>query len=365
MKLKFWHVVLLILLAAGAQPASSAYWQWSKTPASNASADPSINWAEGMSPSSVNDSARAMMARSAEQRDDVSGLLVTSGSSTAYTVTTNQGLCPTPATAPTNGQLLTVTVNAVNGTSPTFAPDTCTAAPIQSSPGVAVPSATLIQGSPYTLKYDSGNVAWMLNGFYGSALTVPLGGMIDYTLSTVPNSNFVFPAGQCLSTITYATYWAALGSPASGSCSGGQFQIIDASGRVTAGLDTMPGFSAKNRLTSSGTGCGTAMTVVGAACSNGLEGRPINLANLPTGMNVSVGGTVTISTDSLLHGGTGGGSLQSGGALPGPTSPAGVLYGATSYSQFNSMTGVITNVSGTSFPGVPPIVGVTKLLRVL
>ena len=36
---------------------------WSRTAASNATADSSINWAEGQSPSSVNDSARAMMAR--------------------------------------------------------------------------------------------------------------------------------------------------------------------------------------------------------------------------------------------------------------------------------------------------------------
>lgn len=37
-------------------------WQWSTTAANNATADPSINWAEGQAPSTVNDSARAMMA---------------------------------------------------------------------------------------------------------------------------------------------------------------------------------------------------------------------------------------------------------------------------------------------------------------
>src|SRR5216683_3849718 len=63
---------------------------WSKTAASNSNADPSINWAEGQAPSSVNDSARAMMARVAEYRDDVSGLLVTGGTPTAYTLATNQ-----------------------------------------------------------------------------------------------------------------------------------------------------------------------------------------------------------------------------------------------------------------------------------
>lgn len=42
-------------------------WQWSTTAANNASADPSINWAEGQAPSTVNDSARAMMAAVASQ----------------------------------------------------------------------------------------------------------------------------------------------------------------------------------------------------------------------------------------------------------------------------------------------------------
>lgn len=39
-----------------------ALWQWSTTPANNATAATAINWAEGQPPSSVNDSARQMMA---------------------------------------------------------------------------------------------------------------------------------------------------------------------------------------------------------------------------------------------------------------------------------------------------------------
>ncbi|MFS2103677.1 tail fiber domain-containing protein [Ralstonia sp. Ralssp135] len=37
-------------------------WQWSTTPANNATAATAINWAEGQPPSTVNDSARQMMA---------------------------------------------------------------------------------------------------------------------------------------------------------------------------------------------------------------------------------------------------------------------------------------------------------------
>jgi len=45
------------------------FWKWSRTASSNATADNTVNWAEGMAPSAVNDSARAMMARLAEWRD--------------------------------------------------------------------------------------------------------------------------------------------------------------------------------------------------------------------------------------------------------------------------------------------------------
>ena len=45
------------------------FFKWSRTAAANATADSTINWAEGQSPSSVNDSARALMAAAAKYRD--------------------------------------------------------------------------------------------------------------------------------------------------------------------------------------------------------------------------------------------------------------------------------------------------------
>ncbi|MDD9333366.1 MAG: phage tail protein, partial [Bartonella sp.] len=41
----------------------SSIYDWSLVAAENARADEIINWAEGQPPSSVNDSARAMMQR--------------------------------------------------------------------------------------------------------------------------------------------------------------------------------------------------------------------------------------------------------------------------------------------------------------
>jgi hypothetical protein len=350
----FLKIAALLLIAAGASPAYTAVWQWSKTASSNATADPTINWAEGMSPSSINDSARAMMARLSEYRDDLSGLVVTGGSSTAYTATTNQGLCPSSST-PNNGQMLTITVNSTNGVAPTLAVDACTAAPIQSSPAVGVPSASLIQGSPYTLKYDSGNAAWMLNGFFGSTLNVPLGGIVMYTGLSVPNSNYVFPAGQCLSNTTYNTYWQFLGSPASGPCAGGQFQIIDMIGRVAAGLDPLPGFSAKNRLTNSPSGCGSVIATIGASCANGNQSQTLITNNLPP---YTPSGTVNTSI------------ITTGGAVANVAGP--IQYGGTgaggnafTISAVSSFSGNPMGGSSLPVPSVPPLVGVTYLLRVL
>ena len=91
MKKEIIKFLMLAMLAIGAGPVGAAVYQWSTTTANNATADPSINWAEGMSPSSVNDSGRAMMSALAGFRNDISGKLLTSGTSTAYALASNQG----------------------------------------------------------------------------------------------------------------------------------------------------------------------------------------------------------------------------------------------------------------------------------
>lgn len=222
--------VLAAILATGG--ANAALYQWSKTAATNATADATINWSEGMAPSAVNDSARAMMARVSEWRDDFSGLLATGGTSTAYTVATNQGL----PTTPTNGQLISVTPHATNGASATLAADGGTAFAVQTAPGTAVAAGVLVSGTPYDLKFNSSASAWILKGFYGNPFNVPLGAVLDYTGVSAPNSNFVLAAGQCISRTTYAAYFTLVGT-SFGACDGSTtFAIPDLGNRVVAGL---------------------------------------------------------------------------------------------------------------------------------
>ena len=66
-------------------------YKWSQTASADATADSTINWSEGQAPSSVNDSARAMMAATAKYRDDIAGAISHfGGTSTAYTVSSYQ-----------------------------------------------------------------------------------------------------------------------------------------------------------------------------------------------------------------------------------------------------------------------------------
>lgn len=160
--------LLAFLICAGSVPAHAACWSWSKTAGANATADPSINWSEGQAPSSVNDSARAMMARLAECRDDISGALLTTGGAVAYAVTTNQGLNAVPV----DGQQIVVRLNVNNGAASTLAADGGTAYAIQSAPGTGVASGTLIAGTPYRLTFNLASTAWVLQDFYNAPVAV-------------------------------------------------------------------------------------------------------------------------------------------------------------------------------------------------
>src|ERR1700709_1954233 len=110
-----------------------AFWKWSRTASSNANADSTVNWAEGMAPSAVNDSARAMMARLAEWRDDVAGTITTAGTATAYTLASNQVF---DTLANMNGAMLAFVPHATNGATVTLSVDGLGAKPVRSAPSV-------------------------------------------------------------------------------------------------------------------------------------------------------------------------------------------------------------------------------------
>jgi hypothetical protein len=154
-----------------------SFWKWSKTAATNATADSTVNWAEGQAPSSVNDSARAMMAAAAKWRDDVSGTLTSGGTSTAYTLTSNQSF---DTLAHMDGAILAVKIHTDSGASPTLNVDSLGAKAINITNGVAVPTGMLKASTRYLVSYDNSNNQFLLiNPFVAALLTA---GIITTTM---------------------------------------------------------------------------------------------------------------------------------------------------------------------------------------
>src|SRR6185437_12743734 len=111
------------------------FYRWSTTANSNAGDDPTINMAEGMAPSALNDGVRALMAALRMWGNDIAGAIVTSGTSTAFTVSSSSGYDSLPHL---DGQLIAFTPNATStnavGVDVTLNVDSLGAKPIRMQP---------------------------------------------------------------------------------------------------------------------------------------------------------------------------------------------------------------------------------------
>lgn len=67
----------------------ASIWDWTLVAADNDNSDTGIDWTEGQTPKTVNNSGRQMMGRIAELLADVGGTKTTGGSANAQTITAN------------------------------------------------------------------------------------------------------------------------------------------------------------------------------------------------------------------------------------------------------------------------------------
>lgn len=326
---------------------------WSQTAASNASADPTVNWAEGQSPSSVNDSARAMMAALAKYRDDTRGGITTGGTSSAYTITSNQGFA---SAADLNGVALTFIIHATNAASPTLSVDSTGAFPLVTALSTPVPTGALVANSVYRATFYNSASEFRLHDYYADPFNIPIGAGMDYWGSTVPNGSFAFANGAAISRTTYATLFGIIGTtygPGDGSTT---FNLPNKIERVSV-------MKASSASLLTATYFGGNSTVLGA--TGGLESNTLTTAQLA--VTTPAGTISTITPAGTISAVTPAGSVSSSLSLAtalsairnwvtgggGVTDPTHVSTGSNTGSDAGTFSSPVTGTVTSSFTGTP------------
>lgn len=329
------------------------FWLWSVIAANNASADPTVNFAEGQAPSSVNDSMRAVMASLASYRIDKSGTTFTGGTSTAYTLTTSQAFA---SAADMDGQEFTFLITPTNGAGATLNVNGIGAFPLMFANGGPMPAGSLVDGSIYTATFFNSASIFRVQSYFGNPFNIPIAGMMDWIAPAVPNSSFVFPIGQAISRVTYATLFGLVGTTYGVGDGSTTFNVPDLTGRVTAMKE-----ASASRLTS--TYFGGNSTVLGAV--GGLESHTLTSAEIPAHTHPN---TLTDLGHTHNWNQAGAQGNVAGTGAPLNTTPQ---YGTTGTAgpTNNSAPMSITNANNTGGGGghaiVQPTLIVNKILRII
>jgi microcystin-dependent protein len=332
-------------------------YKWSQTANSNANSDSTINWAEGQPPSSVNDSARGMMAATAKFRDDIAGAIVTTGTSTSYAVSSYQQF---DTLAHLHNQVIAFTPHTTNTGAQAFLNvDGLGTKTIRSAPGVDIPAGTLIQGTPYEVVYNNTDGVFYLKGFFGNPYSIPLGATIEYWAGTAPNSSFVFPFGQAISRTTYSALFALIGSSFGAGDGSTTFNLPDLRGRSTSCPDNMGGTTA-NRLLN-GSLAGVRHSVGGAG---GEDAHTLAASEIPSiTSNVSTSGTLNGSTSNVVTGTITDFLAAGGNPILKPNNSG----SAASVTVSGSMSGSATsnNTGGGAHNNMQPTILCNRIMRII
>jgi len=334
------------------------FFNWSRTASNNATADSTVNWQEGQAPSSVNDSARAMMASTAAFRDDIAGAIVTAGTSTAYTVTSYQVF---DTLAHMSGQMIAFTPHTQNTGACTLNVDGLGAKALRSAPNVELPSGTILQGTPYVATYNNTDGAWYLQGFIGNPYNVPIGAGMDFWGSTAPNSSFVLLNGATttLSRTTYSALFGIIGTTYGVGDGSTTFGIPDKRGRVSVGNDN--GFGRISGAVFSSTGPGG---------TGGAESITLNATQIPSITSVNPSSiALSVTTSQKVVNGPNQGSATAGGSQVTAADPGsgGALSTVASTGTIGAGSAAVTsnNTGGASHPNVQPSIVCNYIMRII
>jgi microcystin-dependent protein len=303
----------------------------------------------------------------------VAGTIATGGTSTAYTLTSNQGF---DSLANMSGKMVAFIPHATNGATVTLNVDGLGAKALRSAPSVELPAGVLIQGTPYCAVYNNSTTEWILQGFWGANdYSIPLGAGVSYFGTSAPNSKFAFPSGQAISRSTYAALFALIGTTYGSGDGSTTFNLPSLGGRLLACRENMNGAGAEGRITSAGSGIDGA--TLGAA--GGAQSVTLDTTMIPSHTHAN-----SLSDPQHAHGVTdpnhshtpaaGAFVVNSGGGLTiassGPFGTAGSTAAAATGISINAAsTGIgITNAAaggGAAHNNMPPTMMVNFIMRVL
>ncbi len=304
------------------------------------------------------------LASSSVLREDISGAIVTGGTSSAYTVSSFRKY---GTLADLDGKPISFSPHANNAQAPTLSVDTLPAAPLRAAPSAAaMGSNVLLAGTPYMAVYNNTDGAFYLHGMGSNTYGIPLAASMDYWALTTPSSAFAFPIGQALSRAIYATLFGWIGTTY-GLGTGGDgttFGLPDLRGRITASLDNMGG-SAANRLSLAyfGANSGQGPTFLGAI--GGLESHTLTPPQIAshTHANTLTDNGHSHSSPAAAHA-TAGQWNPGGGPAPGvSTNDSAGTTGGNSQAPMS-----INNVAaggGGAHPNVQPTIICNTIMRVL
>lgn len=178
---------------------AGSIYSWSLTPGENDTADGDINWLENQFPDTVNDSARQMMGRNAEWRDDITGALSAGGTASARTLTARSAF-----TTLANGRMVTFRSGLANTGATTLNVNGLGSKAIRKmglSGDVDLTAGDILAGGVYLAVYSttaySGAGAWLLFAPYTndfvqiSASSATIGGAAYGSYSGSPISSLV------------------------------------------------------------------------------------------------------------------------------------------------------------------------------
>lgn len=292
---------------------------WSVTASSNDIADPAVNWAEGMAPGAVNNSARATMAGIARLLRDINGTLHLSGSSNAYFES-----CWSGHTSYTEGILITAKAASTNTGPATFNLNSFGAKNIRvfnSTTGEApVAAGQIVIGGIYQLKYDtaadSAAGGWiLLNPSPDASAQFVVGDIKVITENTLP-AGWLYCNGAAVSRTTYAALFSFFGLRYGSGDGSTTFNVPDYRGRALYGKGNMGGVAPAGRVT-------IAFDETGLGNAGGAETHTLTTSEIPS--HTHTGTTDSGGIDHTHTGTTGSGGVDHSHTASG----VGVVTGST------------------------------------